>query len=242
MRIVGIDCATDPKKVGLALSEFDEVSHRLLCAQQGAGLNLAETVAEWINHQHPVLIALDAPLGWPMDLGQSLHNHAAGAPIEAEGNQLFRRETDRFIKRRLNKQPLDVGADRIARTALAALNLLKGIRDFTGCEIPLAWRPEIEQTSAIEVYPAATLTSHVMPAQGYKTNSAEHEHVRSRIIDDLEEYIAIEDRAPLLKSADTLDAVICCLAAADFLSGKSSQPEDLELAMKEGWIWVRKTW
>lgn len=209
MRIIGIDCATDPKNVGLALSEFDGSTHRLLQAHQGSGLNLAVRVSEWVKCEQPALIAFDAPLGWPRDMGAALKQHFAGEPIEIESNLMFRRETDRFVKRTLNKQPLDVGADRIARKALAALKLLNSIRVNSNTSIPLAWNPVLSQTSAIEVYPAATLTAHVMPSQGYKQNTANQVHVRSQIIDQLAVHMTIKDRELLLKSSDTLDAAAC---------------------------------
>lgn len=41
----------------------------------------------------------------------------------------------------------------------------------------------------------------------------------------------------------TRDAVICALAAVDFLEGRVMAPTEcqLELARQEGWIWVRST-
>ena len=55
---------------------------------------------------------------------------------------LFRRETDREIKRRLGRQPLDVGADRIARTGHRALEILSKLADSLKLrEILLAWVP-----------------------------------------------------------------------------------------------------
>jgi hypothetical protein len=108
-------------------------------------------------------------LGWPKALGEELHSHEAGESIRVEPNQLFRRETDLFIKREIGKQSLAVGADRIARTAHAALTLLDEIREVTGQPIPLSWKPGYASgLSAIEVYPAATLIVHDMHVSGYK--------------------------------------------------------------------------
>ena len=65
-----------------------------------------------------------------------------------------------FIQQKLKKTPLDVGADRIARTAYAALHLLGSVRVQLHLSIPLAWAPtDISVVAAIEVYPAATLVS-----------------------------------------------------------------------------------
>jgi hypothetical protein len=71
----------------------------------------------------------------------------------------------------IDKQPLDVGADRIARTAHAALRLLQELRERTHMSIPLAWdrnfKPEVQ---AIEVYPAGSLKSYGIRHSGYKGN------------------------------------------------------------------------
>jgi hypothetical protein len=42
-------------------------------------------------------------------------------PIETPANAMFRRTRDVFIPQKLKKTPLDVGANRIARSAYAAL-------------------------------------------------------------------------------------------------------------------------
>ena len=39
-------------------------------------------------------------------------------------------------------------------------------------------------------------------------------------------------------SADALDALVCVLAAADFMRGRAGPPSDLETARQEGWIWT----
>jgi hypothetical protein len=40
----------------------------------------------------------------------------------------------------------------------------------------------------------------------------------------------------LTQSADLVDAAVCVLAGADFLSGRAMNPEDRTLAEREGWI------
>ena len=95
------------------------------------------TVAGWLRAaQMPALLAIDTPLGWPVRLGCALTNHRAGEPIAADADRLFRRDTDRFIKLKLGKTPLDVGADQIARTAHTALCLLNGLRQCLDETVP----------------------------------------------------------------------------------------------------------
>jgi hypothetical protein len=42
-------------------------------------------------------------------------------------------------------------------------------------------------------------------------------------------------------NVDALDAIACILGAVDFLDGKAAPPDELDVAQREGWIWVRQT-
>lgn len=237
--IVGIDCATDVTKVGLALGELDGDKPKLWEVAVGhRGDNMSETIARWTRGIGGVLLAFDAPLGWPKAMGETLPSHEAGEPIELEPNDLFRRRTDRVVKELVGKQPQDVGADRIARTAHAALELLGELRHRTGFPIRLAWNPKPDQViSAIEVYPAATLHSRGMMSSGYKRKTDSNK--RDDMLVELSEHIGLPpDLDDMVDTADAFDAALCVLAAADFLRGWCVPPEDKALARKEGWIWV----
>jgi predicted RNase H-like nuclease len=238
--LIGVDCAVDEKRVGLAWADWDGGHARLRQFAVGRpGSPIAETVADWITPDRPVLLALDAPLGWPAVLGETLGPHIAGESLDGTPNELFRRQTDHFIKAVIGRQPLDVGADRIARTAHAALGLLEQLRQLTGQPVPLAWTPhDPAPVAAIEVYPAATLTVNGLPASAYKQK---HQiDVRRTLLAGLQNLMDLPADTDLpLANADVLDAAICVLAGADFLAGKSLPPEDLPLAQKEGWIWVK---
>ncbi len=242
MIVIGIDCATNAKKFGIALADSDEGRCALVAVELGESQELlARKIASWLPSSGPALLALDAPLGWPASLGPALVQHVAGEPVRQNPNLLFRRGTDRFVKAEIGKQPLDVGADRIARTAVAALRLVADVRKLTGHPIPLAWSPEIPGPAAIEVYPAATLTAHGLPASGYK--KARDEEQRSAILQGLAERVEIQpDLRDLPRSnADALDAVVCVLAGSDFLRGRAFPPPNLAEAEREGWIWVAGT-
>jgi len=238
--IIGIDCAVSPKRTGLALGVFEKGWARVEQVVLGETRNsVIRTVANWIARSPNPLIALDAPLGWPTALARVLPAHQAGAPVDAEANKMFRRLTDRVTKRETGKLPLDVGADRIARTARAALGLLQDLRQRTGLEIPLAWKPgPPDNASAIEVYPAATLKVCGITNTKYKRKR--QVEVRRGMLEPLREFIDLPtDEGPMLVSSDALDAVVCLLAGADFLRGDVIEPTDLDVAKKEGWIWVR---
>lgn len=242
VQLIGIDCATEDARIGLAHGIADGPNLHVLDARQcSRDQPTIQTIAQWITtRQHPqTLLAIDAPLGWPAALGRALVGHQAGDAIGVDAHDLFRRETDRFIKRTLGKQPLDVGADRIARTAHAALGLLGELRQRLGNVIPLAWTPTLtDPISAIEVYPAATLVGRGCRSTGYK--NAEQAPQRREIISALHsDGLKLPDLPVLAQSADALDAALCIVAAHDFLLGQAMAPSNIELAKLEGWIWAR---
>ena len=242
VQLVGIDCATEDTKIGLAFGSLRGEELRVdrvqVCTRSESA---AAVVTRWLHppQKAATLLAIDAPLGWPVALGRALGSHRAGETIATDANELFRRETDRFVKRKLGKTPLDVGADRIARTAHAALRLLDELRGKLAAAVPLAWAPTpLAAVSAIEVYPAATLVSHGFRSDGYKKREQTVE--RSEILRSLQAVVSLpSDRSSMEGSADALDAVLCLLAARDFLTNQAMPPEDRSIAETEGWIWVR---
>jgi hypothetical protein len=239
VRVVGIDCATDHSKVGIATGGYSDgvltVTAVALCSKERDAASIA---ADWMLDCELAIVGIDAPLGWPKPLSDNLISHFAGNSLEADAHSMFRRDTDRRVHLQTGKTPLDVGADRIARTAHAALHMLSGLRNRTGKDIPLAWEPEVECPSAIEVYPAATLCMHALPSRNYKKPDQVAE--REVIIKGLARIIELpEDQSLMRQSADALDAVVCLLAVKDFLDGAAASPKEPELAKREGWIWVR---
>ena len=239
--IIGIDCAVKEGNVGVAIGKYDKGMCALTKLPEPVSENwVLEFVCDSINESTRTLLALDAPLGWPAALGSALFDHSAGNEIYAPSNLLFRRATDRFIKTCLDKQPLDVGADRIARTAKAALDLLGQVREQTGFSIPLVWNASFtEKVGAVEVYPAGTLLSYGLPDSGYKR--ATQAAVRKKILGELGRLMNVcnGSRTPE-NNANVLDAIVCVLSGADFLSGQVYFPEDETQAKKEGWIWVKR--
>ena len=209
---IGIDFATDAKNVGMALGYLN--GNQGVIEEIGCGKKWEEVdqqVACWIDSAidsaGTVLLALDAPLGWPAPLGRALIEHQAGDGLNIDtgqpssyttsdvvyeeykklANRLFGRETDRVIYEKLRKKPLEVGAQQIARTALAALLFLDRLRKTVGKPIKLAWVPDdIKGLAAIEVYPAATLESRGLSSKGYKN---EEKKKREEIIQSIKKEI-----------------------------------------------------
>ena len=249
VQILGIDWSTSLKQVALAVATAKQPSDKpllrveLVYEKPVSRQALVAWVAACIELCPATLLALDAPLGWPRGLSLALHQHRAGAPLmvspqhQASASELFRRETDVFVTRTLQKSPLEVGANYIARTAHAALQFLEEVRQQTGYRLPLAWHPaEVTEPEAIEIYPAATLKTLGLEYQGYKGNAGRA--VRTVLVDQLAPYMALpEDAARLLESDHVLDACVAALAGWHFLAGWCHPPLDLERAHTEGWIW-----
>lgn len=122
MNIIGIDCAAQHKNIGLVKAEHTNSGLHLVEDKVSLS-DMKPILSEWVKGG-TCLLCIDAPLGWPEPMVTLLGQHLAGEKLHDDGNNFFRRETDRFIKRVYNKNPLDIGADRIARVALSALSAL----------------------------------------------------------------------------------------------------------------------
>jgi predicted RNase H-like nuclease len=237
--LLGVDCATLPTKTGLARAVLEDGRWALRDARIGTRSDPpAAVLAAWLAEDPGAVLALDAPLGWPADLGDALAGHRAGDAIDAPSERLFARATDHAVHARHGKMPLEVGAGWIARTARATLGLLDEVRRATGQPLPLAWSPSgLRAAAAIEVYPAATLIAHGHALAGYKVPGSP---ARTAVVRGWPDAVVVPPSLDLVAlSADVFDAIVCVLAGADFLAGAARGPDDPELARGEGWIWVR---
>ena len=228
----------------------------------------------------PVLVALNAPLGWPVPMIDALMKHHAGSQLPSldidakdrgkevelghgyfekehesrwrkERNLFFRRETEQFVRskgigrwgdgrRAFGPSGLDVGADKSARTAHAALRLLKALRDRTNLEIPVITDHcgPIVQASAIEVHTSWRRTPTEDALEG-KAPSVEDQGRQSEGIgaETPGSHERQEDDASAAARAAALDAVA-------FLEEDCDSPSDQnvpdEVARKEGWIWFSR--
>jgi len=98
-------------------------------------------------------IGLDVPLGWPGGFVEAVARHHAGGPFgNVKKERLARRETDRWVHRRIHQLPLSVSTDRIAYPAMRVARLLG--------EVDVNEEPDhrVDRSGAgkfVEVYPAA---------------------------------------------------------------------------------------
>lgn len=252
LTVIGIDCSTDPKKVGIAHGAIAQDGPRVESVLLGRSLgrswnNIVDYVVSLIDNAErtSTLIALDAPLGWPHGLRKALSDHHAGAVLRLDADEIFHRLTDDVVKKELalKQNPMEVGADKIARTAHKALWFLDQVRERTRLPVPLSWTPGcVRDVEAIEVYPAATLAGRGLPNQGYRTGDGapgKRKDVVSELANSVD--LAEEHQEELKTSEHLLDAVVCVVAGADFAAGNVISPYggNMDLVRREGWIWVR---
>jgi hypothetical protein len=225
--IIGVDCAADWRNVGLARGEYRAgllVVREAHCRKEQP----IDLLHRWLEGCSSAVVALDAPLGWPAPMVRSLVAHRAGARLPTTDRQhFFNRATDLAIRSRFKKKPLEVGANLIAHTAHAAIDLLNRLRDALKLEIPLGWQPGVPaDVVAIEVYPAVTRIGRGIVCEG---NTLRH----------LPAEVHLAPEVPAECSVDHVrDALLCTIAAGDFCAGRALAPADLVLAKQEGWIWA----
>ena len=261
VQIIGIDCAAQPTGFGLARGLVRGRTVEIVEVDKGEGSDncfgrLAAQVQAWIKRESAAtLLALDAPLGWPIHMTRALRNHSAGAPLgrpsdasrkdRNPGHHLFRRHTDRFLAQKFPGAPLDIGADRIARVARSALDLL-GRLGTTGdgqSAVPLLWDSRgLEGLGAIEVYPRLTLLHAQRSGDDelhYKSSENAAENRREIVEKILPAHLVFnkDDLRPTrLKNKspdydhDRIDAVLCVLAGLHFLLAQSVGPDHPEAA------------
>lgn len=201
----------------------------------GRGSTAVDFAADKINTAASrVIVALDAPLGWPSKLSEALRKHQAGEPVGASPDEMFSRMTDHSIRERFRIRPLEVGANLIARTAHAALQLLAELRERTRIELPLLESDDGERSGVIEVYPAATLRAHGLAKVGDGGSAARRDRLQR-----ITKPFPLDCQVPIaVQNPHVFDAVICAVAAADFAAGRSVPPPPDSVASREGWIWV----
>lgn len=183
-----------------------------------AQAGLVESVTRELAGTTRAVIALDAPLGWPALLADGLRDHRAGQLLRGERDEVFRRTTDRLVEEWSGKRPLEVGANLIARTAHAALAELAAIRIALKVDVPLAsFAGPPSGIVAIEVYPAVTGMAHKKKWP---------------------DWFPVSDPNQYGHPLHVRDAVLCAIAAVDFLEGRAQAPSEKEVDLaKREWAW-----
>lgn len=175
-----------------------------------------------------IVIAIDAPLGFPDDFLSFLHNPDQISPVQASAmeNQLAYRATERWVFRVHKKRPITPTFDKLTSNATPAMAAVRHTcREYSFKMVP-AHTEEPTSRMIIETYPALVkrgterrLDLRVMPAM------APH----------------LPAGFPL--GSDASDAAICALCAirfgtsGDFLGFPKLIGPQCDEAKTEGWIY-----
>ncbi|MDN5744255.1 MAG: DUF429 domain-containing protein [Nocardioidaceae bacterium] len=244
----GIDLAADSKRTAMASILWSHGSAQLTSLVLG----VPDHLALHYLHEPGAKVAIDSPLGWPVDFVDFVTAHDEnrllqvnldlGSPMDSEGNPgqkstwrrpLANRTTDMYVRQSMPLVPLSVSTDRIAHVAMRAARLMAHCsrdirRDGAG--------------DIVEAYPAASLFRWRLPYRGYK--GAAHHGVRTTMVDDLLHqmpWLEVSDdkRRKLVESDDLLDAFVSALTARAVVLGATEWPIDectSDRAQREGWI------
>lgn len=235
--VIGWDAATISKNVGLALAR--KVNRKWLIEECLTPRNLKSErdldgtilqINKWVKKRPKTLIAIDAPLGWPLRFGSTIGKHTGGDALTNCKQCFFFRLTDSFAKHYYGKTPFSVNADKIARTTLASLKALQKLECKSA---QMIWEPGLQQSGIIEVYPALTLRAHNYSSKKALSLDFKKQFLASQAIIDTSKF-----DLPSL-SEHRIDAILCCIGGIDFLNNTVVKPVNVDCARKEGWIWVK---
>lgn len=204
---------------------------------------LAAMKGSWRDLPSPTKIAIDAPLGWPVDFVRGVSDlaHWSVAP-DGKRLHLERRVTDHWVHQTTGKQPLSVTTDRIGYAAMRAAGLLAEYSRLTGEVVD-----RTGDTGPIcEAYPDPAIRAFGLWPEGLpprKSYKGEAREVREAILGNLKArapWFALDEgqRDACVESDDCLDALICALIARAVEAGVTTGPpvELAEEAAAEGWI------
>jgi hypothetical protein len=251
---LGIDLASQPKNTALCWIGWEPGRAWVAGLLKGVDddgvtplddeLLISAMSRPWRGFPAPSKVAIDAPLGWPVDFVRGVGDLAAWpVGVGGERDRLERRATDHWIRRTTGKRPLSVTTERIAYAAMRAAGLL------AHCEALLT--VQIDRTGVMglicEAYPDPAIRAFGIwpddagPRESYKGDA--RRPLRERIIVRLLKAapwleLSAEQRQACADSDHCLDALVCALVARASERGLTLPPPDkLEHeARSEGWI------
>jgi len=181
---------------------------------------------ESIGADHKIVVAIDAPLGFPIHFRKLLDGGRVDVPFPGReiDSQLAYRETDRHIHATFGKKPLSAAFDKLGNNATVAMVHARRWCDADGFSVRPLTEGGDSDREIIEVYPALVKD----PRSG---------EVKGRLSELL---------PPELKSGtDAYDAAICALHAARFAAAEAfdslsplvGPTRVTEAIAEEGWIY-----
>jgi hypothetical protein len=131
---LGLDLASQAKNTALCVIEWSADGAEvvaLLRGVDGGGTPLHDKLIVsvmrglWGGLPAPTKVAIDAPLGWPVDFVRAVRDPGSWPiGLDADRKRLQRRATDYWVHDRAAKLPLSVTTDRIAYAAMRAAGVL----------------------------------------------------------------------------------------------------------------------
>jgi Protein of unknown function (DUF429) len=251
---LGIDLASQPKHTALCAIAWDSGRAQVAALVRGVDddakplrdeLLVAAMRGRWRRLPAPSKVAIDTPLGWPVDFVRGVCDPAAWpVGIDGDRRRLERRATDHWIHRTTGKLPLSVSTDRIAYPAMRAAGLLAHYAASSG--------EAVDRTGVTglvcEAYPDPAIRRFGLwpgDAGARESYKGEARPLRERIV------AALVRTAPWLELTsahrracgdwdDCLDALVCALVARAVERGLTAAPpaELADEARSEGWIHV----
>lgn len=274
-RVIGIDCAADPKNIAVASATKAGTRltiDRVFLGRSTGGTRpdrlrcLATKVSGLISTEMPTLLALDAPLGWPVAMRSVLAGGVAGPVpgIPKDAGDFFRRRTDRIVADITGKTPQSVGASWVASLTHTALRLIDLIAKECGEHTSMGGTALAldnsfsENVHFIEVYPALAGPLLLSSRSNWKevgeklkkTKEGEWDLAEQKLRKHLRIDFALDGDAEATNERfrdHGLDAILCAWLGFRFLRGQCVSPQSSsetkispeELA-QEGWIWFDK--
>jgi hypothetical protein len=249
---LGIDLASQPQNTALCAIAWAPDHAEIVALLKGVDnggtplndeLLIAAMCGLWGGVAAPSKVAIDAPIGWPVDFVQAVSGSAPWpVGIDGDRRRLERRATDHWVHGVASKLPLSVTTDRIAYAAMRAAGVLAHFEATFNQTVDRSGMTGL----VCETYPDPAIRRlGLWPA----TARARDSYKRSAV--ELRESImqGLRRAAPWLKlstahyeacldSDDCLDALVCAVVArATELGLSDAPPSDLEQeAQAEGWI------
>jgi hypothetical protein len=249
---LGLDLASQPKNTALCAIEWSRDRADIVALWRGVDpggtrardeLIVAAMRGEWNGVPAPTKVAIDAPLGWPVDFVRAVSGLAPWlVGIDGDRRRLERRATDHWVHREATKLPLSVTTDRIAYAAMRAAGILGHLAAAFGEEVDRSGMTGL----VCEAYPDPAIRRlGLWPADAGVRDSYKGpaRALRERIV------LRLAENAPWLRlsdahqeacadSDDCLDALVCALVARAVERGLTvpPPPELSDEAASEGWI------
>ena len=253
---LGLDLASQPKHTALCVIAWADDRADVGALWKGVdawGAPLRdEIIVAAMGGRHrelpaPSKVAIDAPLGWPVDFIHTIAGSMRWPGLGGDRRRLERRATDYWVHGTTGKLPLSVTTDRIAYPAMRAAGLLAHCAAAGDAVIDVSGVAGL----VCETYPDPAIRRlGLWPASAgardsYKGTAGA---LRADIVYGLVQAapwlnLSPPQRDACVESDDALDALVCALVARAAAKGLTAGPpaELAGEARSEGWIHLPAT-